>query len=406
MPPKIVSAAMAMATCALAAPLNARDASPSIFSNDLNGLFAGFNNPTVESSAGGHAVCLSGTVDVTASGTNALITGPAPANQSALTDFLVEGVQINSTIAKQYIGGANNVSGTFSIYSQLCFPNGVLNATTVQFLIPGIGSDRLYWDNAPNYSYVDYAAQQGQTTFIYDRLGTGLSDHPDPLQVVQAKFQVEIAHELIQLLRAGSLSNHAFKHVVGVGHSFGSFQTLGLATNHPADLDAAVLTGFSSSTAGMPVAFAAADLTIASQAAPARFADLSNGYMSAANVQGLQYAFFRAAGSDPALLNLLETTKQTVSIGEYLTISSLFTVASNFTGPVDVVIAEHDLPSCDGNCYLPHNLAAAVKGELFPAASNASSWFIAPGAGHFLNYHYAAPAAYEHIQNFIRQNGF
>jgi hypothetical protein len=105
----------------------------------------GFKNPRLDSSVGGHATCISGTVDVTASANNIQFNLPEFANQSALTEFLVEGVQINSTIAKKVVGGVNKVSGTFGIYSQLCFPNGVINATTVQFLTHGLGADRNYW---------------------------------------------------------------------------------------------------------------------------------------------------------------------------------------------------------------------------------------------------------------------
>ncbi|KAE9382120.1 catalytic protein [Stipitochalara longipes BDJ] len=365
----------------------------------------GFKNPRIESSVGGQAICIVGTVDVTASANNIRVNSQEPANQIVLTEFLVEAVQVNSTLAKQIVVGQNNVSGTYGIYSQLCFPNGMINASTIQFLIHGLGCDRSYWNNAPNYSYVDYAAEQGYTTFSYDRLGTGLSDHPDPIQIVQSEFQIAIAHELIQLLRTGRISNHTFEHVVGVGHSAGSFQTLGLTSQHPDDLDAAVLTGFGTSTGGMVAGFSSFDLTIASQAQPLRFSGLSNGYLTGKAIEGTQFAFFRAPGFDPAMLNLLEAAKQTISIGEYLT-TTAFPISKNFTGPIDVVTGENDLLNCDGNCYLPYNVVAAVKEAYYPAASNGSSWYIAPDSGHFLNYHYSATGAYEHIHNFIKKNGF
>lgn len=123
------------------------------------------------------------------------------------------------------------MSGTYGIYSQPCFLNGSINGTTVQFLAHGPLGDRLYWNNTPGYLYVDYAATQGYTTFFYDRLGSGQSDHPDPIQAVQARLHLAIAHELIQLLRVGGTAITPFEHVVG--HSFGSFQTLGVATQHP-----------------------------------------------------------------------------------------------------------------------------------------------------------------------------
>lgn len=187
---------------------------------------------------------------------------------------MLENYQINSTLSKRVIGGQSHVSGNHGIHSQISCPNGTINATTILFLIHGVGFDRSYWNVAPNYSYVDYAAEQGYTTFFYDRLGTGLSDHPDPIQTVQVELQVAIAHELVQLLRTGGISNLTFEHVVGLGHSFGSIQTVGLTSQYPDDLDAAVLTGFSTSTSGQAIFFSALDLTIASQNQPLRFSGL------------------------------------------------------------------------------------------------------------------------------------
>lgn len=140
-------------------------------------------NLSIQSSASGQAICTSGTIDVAAAANNVQINYREPANQSAVTELLVEIVQVNSTTGKQLAGGKNPVSGTFGIYSQICFPKaaGLSNATTIQFTIHGGGFDRSCWNVAPGYSYVDYAAEQGYTTFLYDRLGTGLFDCPDPL---------------------------------------------------------------------------------------------------------------------------------------------------------------------------------------------------------------------------------
>lgn len=68
----------------------------------------------------------------------------------------------------------------------------------------------------------------------YDRLGVGKSDTPDGLNVVQAPLEVEIAHQLIQMLRAGKFGH--FSKVVGVGHSFGSIITQAITSQYPADL--------------------------------------------------------------------------------------------------------------------------------------------------------------------------
>ncbi|KAF2494844.1 hypothetical protein BU16DRAFT_562474 [Lophium mytilinum] len=300
----------------------------------------------------------------------------------AITELFVEAFQINSTLAEHVVGSQNHVSGTYDIYSQLCFPNGTINATTIQFLIHGAGFDRSYWNVAPGYSYVDYAAEKGYTTSLYDRLGVGLSDHPDPIQTVQVVGIRAPAHPA---------SAHRY-------------QTNGVTTLHPDDFDAAVLTGFSPDMSGVLVAFAGSDLAIASQKLPLRLSGLPNGYLTTSSIEGTQQLFFRAPGFDPTLLNIVEATKQTITLGEFFT--SAPKVAAKFTGPIDVVNGENDLPNCHGNCLVPYNKAAAVKDMFYPAASNGSSWFLAAGAGHGLNLHYAAPAAYEHIHNFIKANGF
>jgi pimeloyl-ACP methyl ester carboxylesterase len=402
----IFSTAMVLATPVLAASVVQATTERPSFADNPTAYMMGFESPRTQLSVEGDAICISGNIPVKASAINVHINSQQPANQSAVTELLLEIFQSNSTIVKQLVGRKNPVSGTYNIYSQLCFPKatGTINTTTIQFLIHGAGFDRDYWSVAPGYSYIDYAARQGYTTFTYDRLGTGLSDHPDPLQVVQTAIQVEIAHVLIQLLRGGGISGHTFNNIVGVGHSFGSFQTLSITSKYSKDLDAAVLTGFSVDMTGMPVAFAGVGLAIASQSEPLRLSNLSNGYLTSDSIIGTQFFFFREPGFDPKLLKLAELTKQTITVGEFLTSNAV--VATNFTGPIDVVNGENDLPNCHGNCLLPYNKAAAVKDMFYPAASNGSSWYLGHGAGHGLNLHYASTMAYEHIHSFIRKNGF
>lgn len=382
-------------------------------SSDYLQYTKGFNNPTIQSSAGGKAICISGIIDVAASATNAHITLEPPKNQIEVTNFITEGLQINTTTGERYISGANQVSGTYGIYSQLCFPSatGTINTTTIQFLIHGAGYDRSYWNAAPGYSYVDYAAEEGYTTFLYDRLGVGLSDHPDPIQVVQTPLEAAVGHSLVQLLRTGHIAARPFSQVVGVGHSFGSHQVATITSQHPRDFDGVILTGFSADSSntldiagGMSTALESADASIASQSDPTRFGHLPNGYLTLANMKGIQFFFFRAPQFDLALLELSEKTKQTMTIGEFL--SAERSLSLNFTGPIYVVNGQNDMPGCWGDCLFPINKAAAVKEALYPAASIGSGWYLAPETGHGLNLHYTANEAYGQIFNFMKANGF
>lgn len=310
-----------------------------------------------------------------------------------------------SNFMQTAVGGKTTVSGTYSISAQLCYPaasNNTRNSSsTVQFLTHGIGFDKSYWDVAPGYSYIDSAASHGYATFSYDRLAVGLSEHPANASIVQAPLELAIAHSLVQQIRNGTFGT-SFNRVVGVGHSFGSAITQGLTNQFPSDLDAAVLTGFSVNQTGIPTFTSALDLSIANNVDPIRFANLSNEYLVSANVVGNQFAFFRAQGFPPSNLALGESSKQTVTFGELLTLASIIAPATNFTGPVDVVNGAADWPFCMGNCSYPTNLAAAAATMLYPAVSNNTrSNYLAPGAGHGVNLHYAAGGAYQQIQTFL-----
>lgn len=206
-------------------------------------------------------------------------------------------------------------------------------------------------------------------------------------------------------LKAGRFASTAFKHVIGVGHSFGSIVTQGVTATYPNTLDAAVLTGFSTSAGGLPPFLSALNLQIASENNPAEFFGLPNSYLIANNIIGTQFAFYHAQGFP--YYNLLQGVAQsnTVTFGELLTMSAVMGTASNFTGPIDVVDGEFDLPFCQGNCHMPMNQAAAVKPALYPAASAGSQYYLAPAAGHGINTHYSAKMAYTQIQDFAKANG-
>ena len=248
---------------------------------------ASFSNPKFTSSAGGNACCVTGTINVTVSATNEKILYSGPPNNMAATELLVEIAPQNSTIGATINGGPTVVSGTYGIFSKLCIPVKAADASkvqTVQLLTHGGTLDNTYWDFAPGYSYVDAAAVAGYATFSYDRLGTGLSDHPDPIQVVQVGIQVEVVHVLVQGLRAAKFGGWSFQNVVGVGHSLGTGLTQGVTTKYPKDFDAVILTGTSTYFGSVSVGVASTAQQIANTDPSGRFAGLANGYFTPAPV--------------------------------------------------------------------------------------------------------------------------
>jgi hypothetical protein len=125
-------------------------------------------------------------------------------------------------------GGTVLTGGKYNISMRYCEPETIVKsrADTVQLLVHGLTYTKSYWDGlgyeSYDYSWIDYASQQGYPTLAIDQLGNGDSSHPDALLATQQTLQVEIIHEIITMLRAGSipnaaLSGNAFSKVLYVG---------------------------------------------------------------------------------------------------------------------------------------------------------------------------------------------
>ncbi|KAL8726651.1 MAG: hypothetical protein Q9181_005965 [Wetmoreana brouardii] len=113
-----------------------------------------------------------------------------------------------------------------------------------------------------------------------------------------------------------------------------------------------------------------------------------------------------SAGS--TVIQVFEATvrdKDTNSIGELLTLGTIVAPSPAFTGPVDVVLGENDLIFCGGNCATPVDQAAAVQPLFYPNASAGSRHYLAAGAGHSINAHFSAKAAWAHQLDFLKLNG-
>lgn len=264
-----------------------------------------FINPKRSLSAGGKSSCTAGNVEIPVTATNFQILKPAPRTNIEVTQLYVELAQVNSKAAASAVGAPKAVTGTYSIYIKLCSPSDKAaqkKITTVQVLTHGGTLDHSYWDIAPGYSYVDAATSAGFATLSYDRLGTGLSDHPDPLQIVQLPLQVELAHILAQQLRAGSIveGQPKFSKVVGVGHSLGGALTQAVAAKYPKDFDALIIQGTSTAFQYAITGVASEAAQIANTDPSGRFKGLADGYHTPGPLpQAVQFAFYRYPGFNP-----------------------------------------------------------------------------------------------------------
>ena len=393
--------------------------------------------------------CSNATVPVTIAARTGLFGGiDLPTTNLDAMTFIQNLTQQGRNFTETALTGYRTQGGTYHIHTTFCQPDGQPAAhPVVQVLTHGVGFDASYWDlpfNGYNYSYVNAALAAGFCTLTYDRLGIGQSTHGDPLNEIQSFLEIAALHALITQLSTGEfpLIQHAFgKDIVAVGHSFGSAQTASLVDAYPDSVRAAIFTGFSLNSTFVPTFAAGGNFQQANLNAPLRFGnvsgaeamsllaasplanymagvdlaevpdgqDLPAGYLVANNAPANQLLFFHPGGFDPAILSVVEATKQPATVGELLTLGAVPT-KNRFAGPVMVLDGDADVPYCGGNCTATGrpdvaSLAAAVKAG-FPMVDKRNfSSYIQPRTGHGTNLHYAAKDGYREIMGFLKSKG-
>jgi pimeloyl-ACP methyl ester carboxylesterase len=125
---------------------------------------------------------------------------------------------------------------------------------------------------------VEVAVEQGYSTLAIDRLGIGNSSHADPINVIQARAEIEALNSITTMLRAGTVPGlHAtFDKVIHVGHSFGSVQSYWFSALYPNNTDGLVLTGYSADGSFFTRTVAAWNLHSARLNQPFRLGNSSN----------------------------------------------------------------------------------------------------------------------------------
>ncbi|GKZ37618.1 hypothetical protein AbraIFM66950_009267 [Aspergillus brasiliensis] len=367
----------------------------------------GLTNATIGKSSGGNSICASGYINIPISVNGTKLDYVPPASPNAVTESIIELFQTTNSLSATAPDGTQLIQGSWDIYVKLCLPPSPAKAArikTVQLLTHGATLDHTYWDISPNHSYVDVATAAGYATLSYDQLGVGKSDHPDPIQEVQANSQVAVTHALTQLLRSSQIGNFSFQTVVGVGHSAGSTLTQAITTQYPEDFDAIILSGTSTNQNYVALTMAAFNFINANSDPSGRFASLPAGYLTQETSVGIQFAFYRYPNYDPTAFELQVAGKQTNTLGVLLTLGGLVTQAPNFTGPVDIILGENDLVFCGGNCSYPKNQASLYTSAYYPNASSGSQTYLAKGSGHCIAAHKSATSSFQQMIAFLQAN--
>lgn len=321
------------------------------------------------------------------------------------------------------IGLANiPVSGNETIAATYCEPlvTNPSRQNTLQLLVHGVTYTRDYWRGTPshyqpeNYSWVEYALSQGYPILAIDRLGNGISSHPDPIATLQVPYHVRALHALIDRIKAGTIAAmpRKFRCVIFVGHSLGSIIGNNLMAQFPQDAAAAILTGFSKQALPSLLTIALVVPLPADVLDTQHYGDLSPGYLASSSYSGRRSAFY-AGQFDPHIYDLDWSTQGTFGVAEAVTGILGFTTAPNYSGPVFVQSGILDAIFCapaipllgQPDCGSGRGGLLDQTRQLFPASTN-YEYSALPKTGHDINFHYSAHRAFVEAHTFLSSAGF
>jgi pimeloyl-ACP methyl ester carboxylesterase len=272
---------------------------------------------------------------------------------------------------------------------------------TVQVLLHGSTYAQYYWDfpyQAEHYSFVRSATKRGYATFNLDRIGNGASDHPAS-DLVDIDANAFVVHQVVEALRAGEVASQSFEKVIVVGHSMGSMTTINYAGSFPGEADGIILTGILHDI-NWPMAYA----LLLSNLYPAyfdpKFAGQFPNYDYLTTVPGKRGdAFYYLENADPAVIALDESLKETTTSGELNTGPGMCfdPISYQIQGPVLVVIGQYDYLFCGNLVNCSDKAAVQAFEEGWYSASACVETAVINDAGHDLNLHLDADAAYSQM---------
>lgn len=329
---------------------------------------------------------------------------PDPDDSASIIKYVNNGIANGAPT-----GGTEKIEGTYNIVGYYCqppartHPKGVL-----QYYIHGATYNQTVWTGlglGSEYNWIRSATQQGYHTLTLDSLGHGENpDRPDPFSVVQSSLQTEINHQILSSIRNSPKNplQRIFDNIVLMAHSYGSSVGVNLLRLHPTDVEAFVMTGWSTTLS--------ADATIALDYAPgsdvysgSRLNGLAKGYITPRTANARQGGFY-AGDFDPSILEIDFNGGDTVGVAEILSIGMGLQPATEFSGPVLAVNGEMDALLCDphfGSC----SEILERTGSLFPAADD-YQYYVASRTGHDLSLHHSSQKTAEVIAKWLNNAGF
>ena len=288
---------------------------------------------------------------------------------------------------------------SFDIVGELCW-RGELAGKTLLLLNSGLGYGPVYWDfpyQSEEYSFVQAAVAEDFATFNYHRLGIGASDHPFGF-LINADVHAYVGHQIIEFLK----SEAEFSSVVTVGHSFGSAISVATAYNYPDNVDGVIVTGFIHNV--NPEYADESRETSQLAAIDRRFSGSIFDPTYFTSIPGASgRTFYVSSNSDPDVRAIDEANKQTLTLGELLSVRTYFGPQSkSIEVPVLVLVGDNDIIGCGGelDCN-DHAAVVANEKEAYSDPATCVETYVLEDTGHNLNLHSDTPANFTRMLDWI-----
>jgi pimeloyl-ACP methyl ester carboxylesterase len=293
---------------------------------------------------------------------------------------------------------ARNGPDTSKVAAWLCARGDLTSTRTVQVLLAGNTYGSTYWDfpyRPEHYSYVHWMTDAGYVTLNVDRIGTGESSRPAAL-LVNMETNAWVIEQVVAKLADGTLAGTAFSKIILVGHSYGSAVGM-LVASRTSAVDGLIVSGMLHGV-GYGYLFNVSAMTLPQL--DRRFAGmrLPLGYLT--TQPGRRDVFYWKPGTEPAVLTIEESTKDTMTATEAATQPQGLTASLALSVPVLSVVGDRDATFCGVPLCSQPGSAAALE-PLFYSPAAQLELHVVPDAGHSLNLHLNAPTWFALAQQWL-----